>query len=330
MFGRFVFLLVIMISFVNSGAIGEGLTPFTQFNLYSRGNIGSVGAPYQGDIAGVGASDGSAWIGETSINGSGSNQMDFSFYCTGDLTIAGEINHSGLHVGANLLILGATVNGDVIAGSHVSGNGGSVLGDITAGGMVVMTSAYVSGAVNQYVPYLPPITWSYVDNFYITKAQQYREMPATGTPSVGSLIQIDATTLVNVVALDASDLASAWSVTVTGDDGVAVIINVSGMDIDLANMDWQLSDGIERTNVLINCYEATSLDIENTTVVGNVLAPFAACDFSSGTIEGALWVGSLSGAGDVNEGFFSEPDESTKVMFEESWGAIKRLFGEVF
>ncbi len=308
-----------------TGAAGEQTSPFTIYNLYCRGSIGAYGLPYQGDIEGLGAARSSVWFSDVSLNEANLSITDYSFYCGDDLNISGIVNYGGLNVGGDLLLTNTTIAGDVIAGQFIAGNGGSIQGDVVAGSSTQLSGVAVSGTISQFVPYTTALDWDYLSEFFVLKSLDYAGRAATGQATTGTALQMTATTAVNVFDIDASDLSSAWSVSILGGTGMKVIINVSGVDVDLDNLDWQISAELERSDLLINCHEATSVSISNMTVLGNLLAPFATCSFPSGTIEGGLWVSGLSGSGSINQGYFSEPDEVTSV-FEESWGSIKILY----
>ncbi len=71
--------------------------------------------------------------------------------------------------------------------------------------------------------------------------------------------------------------------------------------------------------------EAETLEISNVEVLGSILAPHAATYFPSGLVQGGLWVGDLKGGGQVNYGFFIEPEPSTAVG-ETSWGELKSRY----
>jgi len=306
-------------------AAGTGVDPFLYFNVYSLGDIGSAASPYHSDYQGIGGCAGSAWFSGMSLNDVGAVSSKYSFHAGGSFTFTGAVNNGGVEAGGDIALTGVSVQGDVVSGGNVTGNGGSVSGDLTAAGTATLTGLTVSGTVSEGVPFTADVDLGAVSSFFLARSTYYGLLPATASPSVGGQVVFTGVSGTNVFDVDASAIDAAWGVAVNAPADATVIVNVRGTLGKITSMDWQVNGGIPLDQVLIHFPEADSLHITGVAVRGNVLAPGASCAFPSGLVTGGLWVGSLRGGGQVNHGFFTEPEPPTSVK-SASWGSVKKLW----
>jgi choice-of-anchor A domain-containing protein len=87
----------------------------------------------------------------------------------------------------------------------------------------------------------------------------------------------------NVFNLDGPNVAQALTINAPGTS--TVIVNVSGKSINWSNFGVSLG-GIDRTKVLFNFYEATSITFTNIGLEGSLLAPTANLYLTNGSVNG--------------------------------------------
>ncbi len=104
----------------------------------------------------------------------------------------------------------------------------------------------------------------------------------------------------NVFNVDAANWAAASNRIIDAPTGSTVLINVLGANGSLSN-GMALQGGIDRTRVMFNYSEATTLNFSNIAVEGSVLAPNAFLTLSGGNING---ISVLDGALTQNGGEF--------------------------
>lgn len=92
------------------------------------------------------------------------------------------------------------------------------------------------------------------------------------------------------------------------DPGATVLVNVSGTDIDITGWSWYVNGNgnlqtfANEANIIFNFYEALTLDLNNTTLPGSVLAPNAHLTITGGGINGQTIANSATqiGGGQFN------------------------------
>ncbi len=136
----------------------------------------------------------------------------------------------------------------------------------------------------------------------------------TATTAVGNgTIQLVGTDPeLNVFTLDGSVLANATSFSIQVPEEATVLVNISGTDVTMANMGFDVIGGMCRGaggntchNVLYNFYEAETLNISGIGVQGSVLAPHADLIFTGGNIDGQVIVNNLTGDGEFHPYYFT-------------------------
>jgi choice-of-anchor A domain-containing protein len=132
----------------------------------------------------------------------------------------------------------------------------------------------------------------------------YGGLPATVAPvrMYNQLtLQTDTTsTGVSVFGFTSSLLAGCTVVTIIAPAGQLVLINIPGATNSISGLEITLQGGVDAAHVLWNFHEATSLLIEDVSMIGTILAPNAAVTFTAGQLYGALYADSISGIGEYH------------------------------
>lgn len=115
----------------------------------------------------------------------------------------------------------------------------------------------------------------------------------------GNLVFTGTDAALNSFTISASDFNSASSVAINAPTGSTVVINVTGDLINFTNRNVSLN-GIDKSHVLYNFNDASSLNLSGISVPGSILAPGAHVNFSNGSIDGTLITNSMSGSGTFN------------------------------
>ncbi len=102
----------------------------------------------------------------------------------------------------------------------------------------------------------------------------------------------------NVFDVDGSQLLATNNFTVNVPSGSTVIVNISGTDSRLFG-GFEVN-GTTKDKVLLNFYEAKTLNISGIDVKASVLAPKADLTFPAGVVTGQLIVRKMTGSGQVN------------------------------
>lgn len=127
----------------------------------------------------------------------------------------------------------------------------------------------------------------------------------------GGLQFVGTDLALNTFYVGANDFNAAHGIVIDAPQNSTVVINIGGQSVNFDNLGISFRDqnndgsGItDRTRVLYNFYEATTLSIGGISVQGSILAPNADVTFSNGNVEGTLVSKSLTGSGEFhNYGF---------------------------
>ncbi|HRK07486.1 MAG TPA: choice-of-anchor A family protein [Pseudobdellovibrionaceae bacterium] len=109
---------------------------------------------------------------------------------------------------------------------------------------------------------------------------------------------------------DTTQLAQVRVLKIIGHAGQKTVITVYGNDAVLENMAFELEGGLRPQDVLLNFPMASSLRMARAGsgsfgIPASILAPYAAADLRDLAITGQVFVGSLCGNGQINEGLFA-------------------------
>ncbi|MBD3237947.1 MAG: choice-of-anchor A family protein, partial [Candidatus Eisenbacteria bacterium] len=306
---------------------GAEESPFEFFNVYSCGDIGTAEAPYHSDFQGLSGASGSAHFRSMSLNDLGAIPSDYAIFVGGDFEMTGAVNHGGVEAAGDLRLHSISVDGDLAGGGDLDADGGLCDGDVRVAGNAQLAGFTVTGSVTEGAVFSPTWDHDWVADYLRSRSTDFAAYAATAEYEErwGELIFRGSEQL-NVFCVEAAALETAWGVTIEAAEGQTVIVNVRGSDAELTYMSWRLSGGIARSGVLLNFYEAATLEITGIEVLGSILAPQAIVQFPAGLVQGGLWVGELRGGGQVNQGSFTEPQDPPTPARMKSWGAMKATF----
>jgi len=284
--------------------IGAADDPFTYFNLYSLGDIGSVASPYQSQVQGrLGAAGDAALSSFTLLNQP--SYTGWALHVGGSASLGGTYL-GGIDVGGSVSLGEVGISGGVQAGGSVAQSGGGAIGgSVLAGGTVQFDATmlvYGQTLGNQH--YSAAVDHQAVSSYFLKTSTDIGAMAPTGafTKNWGDLTFICGAG-VNVVTIGGQDLRDAAHVTINAPQGAVVYINVPDAEVAIDDTSWNYEGGIGPRDVLLNLPYALLLELSGVNGV-NILAPLAATDFQSGLVAGTLVVGSLQGDGQVDTGGF--------------------------
>jgi len=236
----------------------------------------------------------------------------YNVFVLGDLTQSNSDTEGRLAVGGHATLTNYSIGaalpgkpGDVlVVGGDLAFNGGSVNGSALVSGQTSLNSVTFTGG--SAARRGATLDFGAVRASLAIIASSYAALPANGTTTfqygVLTLTGTDATRDVFTVAGD--DLNTANSLDIHVPSGATALVNVTGATIHMANMGISLG-GTDRSHVLYNFSDATSLTLSGIGVDGSILAPHADLSFPNGVITGTLAVASLNGPGQANSAPFT-------------------------
>ncbi len=186
---------------------------------------------------------------------------------------------------------------------------GAILGNAVYGTAATLSQVTVSGAVRQG----SPIDFGAANTSLSNLATYYAGVQANGAtvfnPADGNYNLASVTQGLTVFAITGT-IPDGGIFRITGnDDGQSdqtFLINVSGTDDRLVNLNFSIT-GISPRRILFNSPAARTLTISGDSIAASILAPHAAVDFASASIEGTLVAGSLGGNGQFDSGQLNQP-----------------------
>ncbi|MBW4084964.1 choice-of-anchor A family protein, partial [Paenibacillus sp. S150] len=220
---------------------------------------------------------------------------NFNAFIFGDFTQSYDQIHGRLAAAGNITLQGYGVSqdapgGDVlVAGKNISLTDGTVYGAAVYGGSINSTRADLKETPRQGTP----VDFQAEEQFLIGRSNQLAALAQT-QPFVKEYgkITFNAPQAYNIFNLTAADLAdvNGMQFNISGD--ATVTINVSGSSVRIPS--FQFWGGKPR-KVLFNFYEATSLNIGNTTIEGTILAPHANVFYDYAELHGTLIAKAFNG-----------------------------------
>jgi len=278
------------------------------FNVFALKDIGSQAQPYHSDFEGSAAAVGDVHYSRFSLNvnsnGTEPYPVTTAQYAGGHLHMdGGRIAFSGIEVhGSVHLRNGASIEGNALVGGNVSGSGPSP-GDIQG-------NLYVEGEYNSAVgaltvttqPFQPTLNLQDFASYFTNLSNSLSSLPSTVPYSVEyGQLTIDASLAsgTSAVLVPASVFLAIWSIQINGTENTGVVINVNASNVLLRSLVWSFN-GIHSSRVVLNLFNAHTLDIEGGPHQTTILAPAAVTTFNQGLVAGNLVVQSLHGGGQVN------------------------------
>jgi choice-of-anchor A domain-containing protein len=332
-----------------------GFNPWTRWNVFASVDIGSSSLPQGADFQGRFAAGRNGWFKAFSaqdILQAADTPWTASLGGTFSL-IGGSIFNGGVEAGGNVVIKSANIDGDIksVAGNIVLGDASTavtVAGDVRAGGTVTKSGgSYVAGVflaaqstlalsadLNAVKLWFQSISSAYgalahtaatvVD--YDAHGATIHDPPA----NVADLhtITVHLVAGVNVIQLTANQIRYASRLVLAGDATGVLIINVPGTTFTPFNnldvYESSTNDFPTWGRVLLNLWQATTVNITTMSGRFTLLAPLATVTFPQGVIDGNVVVKNLlSGivngsphSGQVNSYPWTPPCPCVDVTFK--------------
>jgi len=300
-----------------SGCVSFPFNPWL-LNAIALGDIGASGTPQAGIIEGVAVATGNVWTQSGwSVNSKNAHSPGtVSLYTGGNANLQTvAVDNGGLEVAGTLYLDGSPVYGNVQVGSNVdTGTGTSTI----YGNLVyVGTCSWCSSSTNVATG-TEASEGSFTATLNLTRVQSYLQCMTTWlgnnaatatyvTSGNVMTISLSPSYTLNYVTIAASKFSGITTVNVNGNGGTSgtqsLIITVPDTSVTFTTaLNWWYTD-IANSNVLLNLPSATTLTYSGGSV--NLLAPYAAATFASGTHTGNFFVQQLlGGGGQINDDFY--------------------------
>ena len=301
--------------------VSAGLeSPFSYYNLYSAGDIGTSTQAYGSDVQGTIGAGGDVYFSYFSADDHLLN--DYGLHVGGSATLVGGSYYKNVEVGGNLSMQSLNIEGDVYVGGNVTATtGGTINGNLSAAGTITMPqySFSVTGTTSENMLYSNVVNFDVATEYFTEVSSYYGGLTETTSyENNWGGINVELSSGLNIVAMSADEFKNAWGLTVSGATDGVLVINLTG---EIAELDSTTLAGIDSSKVLLNYVDASSLSITGGNTL-NILAINADTNFAYGHVDGNLIVANLTGSGQVNEGFF---DPGTNPVPEPCTIAILAL-----
>ena len=270
-------------------------------NVVVLGDLGSPGAPYTSDFQGAAAVLGEVHVSSFSLNALGMGQAPLALYAGARVQVQGSLS-GGAEVAGDMVLLGASVDGDLQLGASLDGTG-TVNGQASLEGQKLAgNELHVVGEVVEGVPFAPTVDLVELAGWFESQSLAAAALPTTtGVSEIYGELVITLQPGLNVVEVDAEQLEHVWGVRVVGNGDL--ILDVRGEELLLDGMVWQ-----SEAPVLLNAASATRVSLSGGDHRVALLAPWAQVEFPSGLLTGNLVAASLIGGGQVNEHPYEGPE----------------------
>lgn len=216
----------------------------------------------------------------------------------GRAAIGGNATYTGYGVGDH--VSGSQVGGNIlVVGGNLSFTNGQVYnGNVVYGGKANVSSF---GVPNGMVQQGNPIDFAAAQATLTAASASFAGLAANGSVanSYGQFNLTGTDAHLNVFNLTTAQLASANYLNINAPSGSTVIVNVSGTSAQFHDFAINIS-GTDKSHVLFNFFQATTVQISGISVQGSVLAPLADVFFNNGNIEGVLVANNVSGTGEMH------------------------------
>ena len=306
----------LLLAFTMEQSAATSLGGAELFNVYSLSDISYSYSDFEGTTGAAGAIN----LEHFSIAFKNDYSSKFTLFAGSDVNFNyGSTFHGGIEAGGHINISHIYTQGPVSSGGNVFATQGTILGSVDAFGTVSTDQTlYSAGTINHGTPFSPTIDHSAIASGLINTSLNFASRGANSSYSMqhGELI-LQGTSGLNVFDLTSSLLDTAWGIEFIGPSDATFILNIEGNAVNLESMGFDLA-GVDLDMILYNMYEATTLNMANIGVPGTILAPYANTDFRNGVINGSLYVGNLTGNGQVNlvsfNGALPVPEPSTPLL----------------
>ncbi|RJP70690.1 MAG: choice-of-anchor A family protein, partial [Ignavibacteriales bacterium] len=253
---------------INNGTFDLG--PATGFNLFILEDLTQPSSDTEGKVA-VG--------GNATLGG----------YSVGDKLTPTDPPQDVLIVGGYLQYTsGRVYNGNVVVPSAASTN------------LPIYAVSIEEGELRFDTPIDFPAASAYLTTLSTTLSNYV--VNGTTVFEWGGLFLTGTSPFLNVFHVSGAELSVANNFEIDVPNGSVVVINVDGTTV--AWMGGLVVKGTDKSNVIYNFYEASSLTIHGIDVRGSILAPFADLYYPAGVVNGQVIAKSMTGSGQFNNTLF--------------------------
>jgi choice-of-anchor A domain-containing protein len=191
---------------------------------------------------------------------------------------------------------------DLIVGNDLYFGGGAVPnGKVSYAGVLERGDASTLGGYHNE----SLIDFAAVEQEMTADSERLAALTPNGTVSTGLEVFFTGTDpTLNVFEVQASDLATMTSMTISAPASSTVVVNIRGDTVGLHDFGFHLV-GVAREHVVYNLPEATSLAMSGVGIQGSLIAPYVDLVFANGNIDGQLVVRNFSGSGESHPKYFT-------------------------
>eukprot|EP00992_Anisonema_acinus_P013073 TRINITY_DN8534_c0_g1_i1.p1 TRINITY_DN8534_c0_g1~~TRINITY_DN8534_c0_g1_i1.p1 ORF type:complete len:564 (+),score=166.09 TRINITY_DN8534_c0_g1_i1:49-1692(+) len=223
----------------------------------------------------------------------------------GRLAAGGDVKLSHFEVGT--LMPKNCKRADLAVGGDLVFNDGSV-----CCGEIITTGNATLNVVTHPCPAIQGPTGVPFDKAFeelIATSTYYGSLPPNGAVdrSYQKLSFTGSSPNVTYFSVDGSDLEGITELDITIPEGGWATINVNGKSVKMTDVTIKLAPTTNRSKVLVNFFEATSLTMSGISVEGSILAPQAHVQFDNGNINGALCGTSYNGTAEFHHHPYQPP-----------------------
>lgn len=264
----------------------------------------------------------------------------FNAFVLGDMTSYNSDTEGKLAVGGNLTLQNYAVGKQLDNSSNfqntlvVGGNADFSNGRVYHGNAAIGGSANIGETVGFYsgddpsqstgtITNTPSLNFSLLGTELTNKSQNWGGFTSNANvawDSTYNLLTLSGQSSgLNIFSITSYQLANLTKFTLDIPTNASALINVSGLEVSMNDFGFFRTiggetnqvpdstpelrlDGSLSNRVMLNMFEATSLDIHAIGIKASLLAPFASTTFYNGHIDGNLIVASLQSAADQQGG----------------------------
>ncbi|NES94183.1 MAG: choice-of-anchor A family protein [Desertifilum sp. SIO1I2] len=195
----------------------------------------------------------------------------------------------------------------LVVGGDLKYNGGQIFGGGAVVGGNVTSPVYFNCPSTCGVTQGSPINFSAAKQELMALSSHLGSLGTTGSTEYkwGGIHIQGSNNDLNVFTIDGSQFAKSSYLNLSGvGQNSTVVFNVLGSSVNISNFGLNLG-GIDKSKVLFNFVDATSVSTTGFSFQGSVLATQAHYQFNNGNLEGTLVANSVSGSGEFHNYKFS-------------------------
>ena len=319
---------IILVASLSPAPVSAGnLGVAADYNIFALADFVQHGTDSLGRVAVGGKFDPGGKVGSGVLDGTSSytvaSSNPTSTAATPNLVVGGNFRNTGTTlsgdawVQGNAFFQGPTVTGNITTGGNLTASGGGfVNGNISYGGTLYNNEGYKFwGGTSTHLTSAPtaPFNFTTEGNNLKQLSTTLGVMAGTGsvqftgnarTNTLGGFTLTGTNSTQDIFHINGADLALANSMTINAVAGETIVLDINGSTDRMAGFSIILNN-IDNHHLLYNFTDATSLTINNISIQGTVLAPFANVDFAGGNIDGTMIANSVMGIGESHSFSFT-------------------------